>query len=56
MLHPLSPAQALRLWHLVGLAQVKDDAPDLSLRQMTILLTIYLEPPPQLFRKAHLDF
>jgi len=50
MLHPLSPAQALRLWHDVGLAQVKDEAPDLSLRQMTILLTIYLEPPPHTVR------
>jgi DNA-binding MarR family transcriptional regulator len=25
---------------------VRDDGPDLSLRQMTILLTIYLEAPP----------
>lgn len=50
MLQPLSTAQALRLWHDVGLAQVKDDEPDLSLRQMTILLHIYLEPPPHTVR------
>jgi len=48
--HPLSPSQALRLWHDVGLAQVKDDAPDLSLRQITILLSVYLEPPPHTVR------
>jgi len=50
MLHPLSTAQSLRLWHDVGLAQVRDDEADLSLRQMTILLTIYLEPPPHTVR------
>jgi len=48
--HPLSTAQSLHLWHDVGLAQVKDAEPDLSVRQMTILLTIYLEPPPHTVR------
>lgn len=46
----LSPAQAMQLWHDVSLAQVRDDAPDLSLRQMTILLTIYMEAPPHTVR------
>ena len=46
----LESPQALKLWHEVGLAQVKDDEPDLSVRQMTILLTIYLEPPPHTVR------
>ena len=50
MLHPLSTAQALSLWHDVGLAQVRDVEADLSVRQMTILLTIYLEPPPHTVR------
>ena len=50
MLHPLSTAQALRLWHDVGLSQVRDAEADLSVRQMTILLTIYLEPPPHTVR------
>ncbi|MFO1034040.1 MAG: MarR family transcriptional regulator [Hyphomicrobiales bacterium] len=40
----------MQLWHDVSLAQVRDDAPDLSLRQMTILLTIYLEAPPHTVR------
>jgi len=38
--------QALQLWHDVSLAMVHDDSHDLTVRQMTILLTIYLEPPP----------
>ena len=46
----LEQPQALRLWLDVGLAQVKDDEPDLSLRQITILLAIYLEPPPHTVR------
>ncbi len=46
----LSTAHALHLWHHVGLAQVRDEEADLSLRQMTILLTVYLEPPPHTVR------
>ncbi|MFO1123631.1 MAG: MarR family transcriptional regulator [Hyphomicrobiales bacterium] len=46
----LNTAQALKLWHDVALAQVRDDAPDLSLRQVSILLTIYLEAPPHTVR------
>ncbi len=46
----LSTAQVLTLWHQVGLAQVRDEEPDLSVRQMTILLSIYLEPPPHTVR------
>lgn len=42
--------QALRLWHDVSLAMVLDDKPDLTVRQMTILLKIYLEPPPHTVR------
>lgn len=50
MLHPLSTAQALHLWHDVGLDQVRGGEADLSARQLTILLTIYLEPPPHTVR------
>lgn len=46
----LRPFQALTLWHCVSLAQVRDDGPDLTLRQMAILLHIYLEPPPHTVR------
>ena len=46
----LSTAQALNLWHDVALALVRDDEPDLSVRQVCILLTIYLEAPPHTVR------
>ena len=42
----MRPSQALRLWQQVMLAQVRDGAPDLTMRQTAILFTIYLDPPP----------
>jgi DNA-binding MarR family transcriptional regulator len=51
MSNRLTPAQSLQLWHDVALAQVKDDEPDLSIRQISILLTIYLEAPPHTVRE-----
>ncbi|HXV74238.1 MAG TPA: MarR family transcriptional regulator, partial [Sphingomonadales bacterium] len=32
------------------MAQVQDEEPDLSVRQLTVLLSIYLEPPPHTVR------
>ncbi|SON53643.1 homoprotocatechuate degradation operon regulator, HpaR [Hartmannibacter diazotrophicus] len=46
----MRPSQALKLWHDVMLDQVRDDEIDLTVRQTTILLTIYLEPPPHTVR------
>ncbi|NGN42492.1 winged helix-turn-helix transcriptional regulator [Mesorhizobium sp. CGMCC 1.15528] len=46
----LRPSQALRLWQQVLLSEVRDDAPDLTVRQAAILLTIYLDPPPHTVR------
>lgn len=46
----LTTAQALTLWQNVALAMVKDEEPDLSVRQISILLTIYLEAPPHTVR------
>lgn len=46
----LSAAQALKLLHDVSLHQARDAAPDLSVRQLSILLTVYLEPPPHTVR------
>lgn len=40
----------MRLWQQVMLSEVRDDAPDLTMRQMAILLTIYLDPPPHTIR------
>lgn len=52
----LKPGQALGLWQKAMLAQVRDEDPDLTVRQMAILLTIYLDPPPHTVRglAAHL--
>jgi DNA-binding MarR family transcriptional regulator len=46
----LTIGQALELWHRAALTLVRDDEPDLSLRQMAILLTVYLEAPPHTVR------
>ncbi|WP_137129675.1 MarR family winged helix-turn-helix transcriptional regulator [Rhizobium sp. FY34] len=46
----LTATQALGLWHRVALEQVRRDAHDLSLRQISILLHIYLVPPPHTVR------
>ena len=42
----MRPGRALRLWHDVSLALVRGGEPDLSARQITVLITIYLEPQP----------
>ena len=46
----LRPSQALRLWQQVALSEVQADMLDLSMRQMAILLTVYLDPPPHTVR------
>jgi DNA-binding MarR family transcriptional regulator len=45
-----SASEALGLWHRVTLKQVETDARDLSLRQMAVLLHVYLVPPPHTVR------
>ena len=44
------PSQALRLWHDVTFDLVRDQEQDLTARQMAVLLTVYLEPPPHTVR------
>lgn len=46
----LRPSQALRLWHDVIFDLVQDGEQDLTARQMAVLLTVYLEPPPHTVR------
>ena len=46
----IRPSQALKLWRQVHLDLVRDGEADFSARQMTILLTIYLELPPHTVR------
>ena len=46
----MRPIQALRLWQQICLNEVRDDAPDLTMRQMAVLLTVYLDAPPHTVR------
>lgn len=46
----LKPTQALSLWHDVVLQSVRRDGPDLSSRQLAIMFTVYLDPPPHTVR------
>jgi DNA-binding MarR family transcriptional regulator len=46
----MRPSQALHLWHDVIFDLVRDGERDLTARQMAVLLTVYLEPPPHTVR------
>lgn len=46
----LDDIQALDIWRRALSASVRLEAPDLSARQMSILLTVYLTPPPHTVR------
>jgi len=46
----IRPSQALKLLHDLNYEMVRDDDRDLSARQITILLTVYLEQPPHTVR------
>lgn len=46
----LSSSQALKLLHDVNLALLHGDKPDLTLRQLCILLAVYLDAPPHTVR------
>ncbi|MFO7481541.1 MarR family transcriptional regulator [Oceanibaculum nanhaiense] len=46
----ITQTQALDLWRRSLVESVRADAPDLSSRQMAILLTVYLTPPPHTVR------
>lgn len=42
--------RALELWHQAMLAGVRCDDPDLTMRQFSVLLSVYLTPPPHTVR------
>lgn len=46
----LTPVQALELWRHALTAAVRREAPDLSSRQIALLLTIYQTPAPHTVR------
>ena len=53
----LTGTAALDLWRRALVASVRRDGPDLSARQLALLLTVYLTPPPHTVRglAAHLE-
>lgn len=50
MLSDLKNTDALELWRLALTESVRREAPDLSARQLALLLTVYLTPPPHTVR------
>eukprot|EP00752_Nemacystus_decipiens_P015380 g13713.t1 len=46
----ISPAEALSLWRGALSESVRRDGPDLSARQMAVLMTVYLAEPPHTVR------
>jgi len=46
----LGALEALSLWHTVVSDAVRSAAPDLTQRQLALLLTVYLNPPPHTVR------
>lgn len=46
----LSANDALILWHGVMVQALRDDHPDLTARQVALLLHVYLTPPPHTVR------
>ncbi len=46
----LKAVEALDLWRGAIVESVRRDGPDLSARQMALLLTVYLTPPPHTVR------
>jgi DNA-binding MarR family transcriptional regulator len=47
---PIHPQIALELWRLAVVESVRRDAPDLSARQLAVLLTVYKTDPPHTIR------
>ena len=46
----LTAVQALHLWRTAIVESVRRDGPDLSARQMALMLTVYVTPPPHTVR------
>ena len=50
MTYNLSAVQSLHMWQKAIVESVRNDGPDLSARQMALLLTVYLTPQPHTVR------
>lgn len=55
MITPADPQKSLKLWHDALCETVRREGPDLSARQLAILLTVYLAPPPHTVRGLAAD-
>lgn len=51
----LTQNQALAIWQGAIVESVRRDSPDLSARQMAVLTTVYLTPPPHTVRGLAAD-
>ncbi len=53
----LNSMDALEMWRVAVTENVRRDTPDLSARQLALILTVYLRPPPHTVRglAAHLN-
>ncbi len=53
----LTSMEALEMWRLAATETVRRDSPDLSARQLALMLTVYLSAPPHTVRgmAAHLN-
>jgi DNA-binding MarR family transcriptional regulator len=47
---PVTDLDPLDIWRRAMVDNVRRDAPDLSARQMAVLLTVYMTPPPHTVR------
>ena len=50
MSQTLNTNEALNLWHAVLVTTVRDDRPDLTMRQLALLLAVYTTNPPHTVR------
>lgn len=50
MLGRMEAPEALRLWRRVVVEGVRSERPDLTSRQLAIMLIVYLDPPPHTVR------
>ena len=50
MIRPVSPHAALEIWRRATLAGVRGSGPDLTQRQLALLLGVYLTPAPHTVR------
>jgi DNA-binding MarR family transcriptional regulator len=46
----LSPSESLELWRRVVVTSVRDNGPDLSARQLALVLMVYMTPAPHTVR------